>query len=123
MWLVQNYEQFGENKQISILVMELQKTMWIYNTDCIGTGYNEAVIILIFWLCLMMESLFGERQEKPSDYPFTLLTHSPLPSTSEPQLILKLVYLNIWKYPQHYYCDSAINGLPTYNGLSMSDLV
>ena len=84
--LCKNYEQFEENKQLSILVHCYKKLCEYITQTTLAQDIRKAVDCSSDILALLYEgSLFSEETEKPSDSTFTLcLTHSPLPSTSEP---------------------------------------
>ncbi|XP_051841560.1 E3 ubiquitin-protein ligase MSL2 [Antechinus flavipes] len=117
-----DYEQFEENKQLSILVNCYKKLCEYITQTTLARDIIEAVDCSADVLALLKDgSLLCEEMEKPSDSSLALcLTHSPLPSTSEPtsdpQASLSPVSestLNI------DISSSVINGLPTCNGLSI----
>ncbi|KAI2531622.1 MSL2 isoform 3, partial [Pan troglodytes] len=117
-----DYEQFEENKQLSILVNCYKKLCEYITQTTLARDIIEAVDCSSDILALLNDgSLFCEETEKPSDSSFTLcLTHSPLPSTSEPTTDPQASLSPMSESTLSIAIGSSvINGLPTYNGLSI----
>uniref|UniRef100_A0A6I8NAP8 MSL complex subunit 2 n=1 Tax=Ornithorhynchus anatinus TaxID=9258 RepID=A0A6I8NAP8_ORNAN len=120
-----DYEQFEENKQLSILVNCYKKLCEYITQTTLARDIIEAVDCPADILALLQDgSLLCEESDKPSETSFALcLTHSPLPSTSEPagdpQASLSPIpesTLNV------DVGGSVLNGLPACNGLSVEKL-
>ncbi|EPQ06091.1 E3 ubiquitin-protein ligase MSL2 [Myotis yumanensis] len=117
-----DYEQFEENKQLSILVNCYKKLCEYITQTTLARDIIEAVDGSSDILALLNDgSLLCEETEKPSDSSFTLpLTHSPLPSTSEPTTDPQASLSPISESTLSIAIGSSvINGLPIYNGLSI----
>lgn len=120
-----DYEQFEENKQLSILVNCYKKLCEYITQTPLAHDIKQAVDSSSDLLTLLKDgSPLHEDTEKASDEPLTLcLTHSPSPSTSEPP---NEPPASCSSLPESTHDSdeksSAVNGLPNCNGLTMDKL-
>ncbi|XP_017935495.1 E3 ubiquitin-protein ligase MSL2 isoform X1 [Manacus vitellinus] len=115
-----DYEQFEENKQLSILVNCYKKLCEYITQTPLARDIIQAVDCSADLLALLKDgSPLHEDAEKPSDAALALcLTHSPVPSTSELPSDAPAGFPSVPEAPHN--ADgrgSAINGLPSCNGL------
>ncbi|KAM8953670.1 E3 ubiquitin-protein ligase MSL2 [Pelodytes ibericus] len=120
-----DYEQFEENKQLSILVGCYKKLCeYITQTplaeDILNTVECSADILAF----LPEEPTPEEEQETISEPPSPLCpSHSPLPSNTEPAMETESNFCQIpQEKPDLEKECSVVNGLPNCNGLSEAEL-
>ncbi|XP_062988416.1 E3 ubiquitin-protein ligase MSL2 [Elgaria multicarinata webbii] len=120
-----DYEQFEENKQLSILVNCYKKLCEYITQTPLARDIKQAVDTSPDLLTLLKDgSPLHEDTEKASDETLALcLTHSPSPSTSEHANEPPASNSSV---PESTYDSevkgSAVNGLPNCNGLSVDKL-
>ncbi|KAM7160328.1 E3 ubiquitin-protein ligase MSL2 isoform 2-T2 [Macrochelys suwanniensis] len=120
-----DYEQFEENKQLSILVNCYKKLCEYITQTPLARDIIQAVDCSADLLALLKDgSPLHEDTEKTSDAAMPLcLTHSPLPSTSEHTNDPQASFSSIPESTHNIDIrGSVINGLPNCNGLSVDKL-
>nr|XP_060624038.1 E3 ubiquitin-protein ligase MSL2 [Anolis sagrei ordinatus] len=114
-----DYEQFEENKQLSILVNCYKKLCEYITQTPLARDIKQAVDTSPDLLTLLKDgSPLDEDAEKTSDEPSALcLTRSPSPPASEPEPPASSSSVTESTQDSDVK-DSAVNGLPNCNGLS-----
>ncbi|XP_054138443.1 E3 ubiquitin-protein ligase MSL2 [Melozone crissalis] len=120
-----DYEQFEENKQLSILVNCYKKLCEYITQTPLARDIIQAVDCSADLLALLKDGApLHEDAEKPSDAALALcLTHSPVPSTSELATDAPGGFTALPEStPGLDLRGSVINGLPPCNGLAVEKL-
>ncbi|XP_027319826.1 E3 ubiquitin-protein ligase MSL2 [Anas acuta] len=120
-----DYEQFEENKQLSILVNCYKKLCEYITQTPLARDIIQAVDCSADLLALLKDgSPLHEETEKSSDTALALcLTHSPVPSTSELTNDPPASFTSVPESTHNADVrGSVINGLPNCNGLSVDKL-
>ncbi|XP_038607350.1 E3 ubiquitin-protein ligase MSL2 [Tachyglossus aculeatus] len=120
-----DYEQFEENKQLSILVNCYKKLCEYITQTTLARDIIEAADCSADILALLQDGPpLCEESDKPPEASFAVhLTHSPLPSTSDPAGDPPAGLSPIPESTVHVDGGgSVLNGLPACNGLPVEKL-
>ncbi|XP_069474119.1 E3 ubiquitin-protein ligase MSL2 [Ambystoma mexicanum] len=119
-----DYDQFEENKQLSILVSCYKKLCEYITQTPLAQDILDAVDSSADLLALLRDgSLLCEETEKSEEATLAMcLSHSPLPSTSELTSESEASSSQLPDISHNLEIDCSVNGLPNCNGLSVDGL-